>query len=128
MASVELWIQVLVLAVLQGVAELFPISSLGHTVLVPGLLDWGNLTQQESFLPIVVTLHLGTAAALLVFYWRDWVALLRGGLAVLRARDLAADADGKTLFLVIVGTIPAGILGLVLEHPLERIFFAARFP
>lgn len=128
MASVELWIQVLVLAVLQGVAELFPISSLGHTVLVPGLLDWGNLTQDQSFLPIVVTLHLGTAAALLLFYWRDWLALLRGGLVVLRARDLTADADGKTLFLVIIGTIPAGLLGFALEHPLERIFFSARFP
>ncbi|HZC79142.1 MAG TPA: undecaprenyl-diphosphate phosphatase, partial [Ktedonobacterales bacterium] len=73
--SLDLLIKVIVLGLLQGVAELFPISSLGHTVLIPGFLDWGNLTAQESFLPIVVTLHLGTALALLGFYWRDWLAL-----------------------------------------------------
>jgi len=64
-------IQILALALLQGVAELFPISSLGHTVIIPGLLGWGNLIKSDTFLPLVVTLHLGTAVALLTFFWRD---------------------------------------------------------
>ncbi|HEY7982529.1 MAG TPA: undecaprenyl-diphosphate phosphatase, partial [Ktedonobacterales bacterium] len=69
-------IQILALAVLQGVAELFPISSLGHTVILPGLLNWGNLVKEETFLPLVVLLHLGTAVALFIFFWRDWITLI----------------------------------------------------
>ncbi|HEY7357264.1 MAG TPA: undecaprenyl-diphosphate phosphatase, partial [Ktedonobacterales bacterium] len=72
------WFRALFLALLQGITELFPVSSLGHTVVIPGALGWGNLLNSASFLPLVVMLHLGTAAALLIFFWRDWLALLRG--------------------------------------------------
>lgn len=120
--------QVIVLGLLQGVAELFPISSLGHTVIIPGLLGWGNLTTNESFLPIVVMLHLGTAVALLTFYWRDWVALVRAFFKTSFSGRLDADPQGKTIWLVIVGTIPVGLLGLVLEKPIQHLFFAATWP
>lgn len=121
-------IKIIVLGLLQGVAELFPISSLGHTVILPGLLGWGYLTQQDSFLPTVVTLHLGTAAALLIFYWRDWVVLIRAFFRTSLKGRLDADPQGKTVWLVIVGTIPVGLLGLFLEKPFKSLFFSAAWP
>jgi undecaprenyl-diphosphatase len=126
--SLDLLLKVIVLGLLQGVAELFPISSLGHTVLIPGFLDWGNLTAQESFLPIVVTLHLGTALALLGFYWRDWLGLVRALVKTSIAGRLDADPQGKTIWLVIVGTIPVGLLGVFLQNPIKDLFFSARWP
>src|SRR5204863_6680161 len=75
-ASLDLF-QVIVLALLQGIAELFPISSLGHTVILPALLHWPINQQAPAYLAFVVLLHFGTAAALLLFYWRDWLRLLR---------------------------------------------------
>ncbi len=121
-------IQVIVLGVLQGVAELFPISSLGHTVIIPAYLGWGNLTTSKNFLPIVVTLHLGTAIALIIFYWRDWAALLRAFVKTSLAGRLDADPQGKTIWLVIVGTIPVGLLGLFLQKVIQNAFFAAAWP
>ena len=121
-------IQVIVLGVLQGVSELFPISSLGHTVIIPAILGWGNLNTSSTFLPIVVTLHLGTATALVIFYWRDWVALMRALVKTSIKGRLDADPEGKTIWLVIVGTIPVGLLGLFLAKVIENVFFAARWP
>src|SRR5690348_3822244 len=107
---------VLVLALLQGLTELFPVSSLGHTVIIPGLLGWRETLTSPTFLPLVVTLHLGTAIALLTFFWRDWIALLRGGARVLVAGRFTPDVDpqgyGRQLALVLVGSIPAGLIGL----------------
>lgn len=121
-------IQVIVLGLLQGVAELFPISSLGHTVIIPAYLGWGNLNTSPTFLPIVVTLHLGTALALLAFYWRDWAALLRAfGKTAIKGR-LDADPEGRTIWLIIVGTIPVGLLGLFLQKYIQNAFFMARWP
>lgn len=121
-------IKIIVLGLLQGVAELFPISSLGHTVIIPGILGWGNLIKSESFLPIVVTLHLGTAVALLTFYWRDWVALIRAFFVTATKGRLDADPQGKTIWLVIVGTIPVGLLGLILQTPIQNAFFSSPLP
>lgn len=119
-------IQVIALAILQGVTELFPISSLGHTVLLPGFLGWGNILHSATFLPLVVTLHIGTSAALLTFFWRDWVNLLLGGWRVLKAGRLTPDVDpggyGRTLSLIVVGTIPAGLIGLLFQKQLEANF------
>jgi undecaprenyl-diphosphatase len=123
-----LLIQVILLGLLQGVAELFPISSLGHTVIIPGLLGWGNLTTSETFLPIVVTLHLGTALALLCFYWRDWLILVRAFFKTAIKGRLDADPQGKTIWLVIVGTIPVGLLGLFLQKPIQNAFFQSKWP
>jgi undecaprenyl-diphosphatase len=123
-------IQVLVLALLQGATELFPVSSLGHTVIIPGLLNWQadgkSLLDSDTFLPLVVTLHLGTSIALILFYWRDWVKLLQGGLRVVVAGKFTPDVDpggyGRQLALVVAGTIPAGLLGVFLQKPLEKLF------
>lgn len=121
-------IQVILLGLLQGVTELFPVSSLGHTVIIPGLLGWGNLVKSDTFLPIVVTLHLGTAVALLCFYWRDWVDLVRAFFATATARRLDAHPQGRTIWLVIIGTIPVGAAGLLLEKPIENLFFSTPWP
>lgn len=119
-------IHVLVLALLQGVTELFPVSSLGHTVLIPGLLGWKETLNSPTFLPLVVTLHLGTAIALLTFFWRDWVELLRGGAKVLVAGRFSRDVDpqgyGRQLALVVLGTVPAGLIGVMLQEQLQKLF------
>jgi undecaprenyl-diphosphatase len=117
---------VLFLALLQGVTELFPVSSLGHTVIIPGILGWKETLHSPTFLPLLVTLHLGTSVALLTFFWRDWLQLLRGGTRTLVAGRFTPDVDpdgyGRQLALVVVGTIPAGIVGLLLQKPLEAAF------
>jgi undecaprenyl-diphosphatase len=119
-------VHVLILALLQGVTELFPVSSLGHSVLLPGLLGWNETLSSPTFLPLLVTLHLGTATALLTFFWRDWVELLRGGARVLIAGRFTRDVDpqgyGRQLALVVIGTIPAGLIGVFLQTPLEKLF------
>lgn len=124
----ELLFRVLFLAVLQGIAELFPVSSLGHTVIIPGFLGWWKLTTSESFLPIIVTLHLGTTVALLTFYWRDWVALVRAFFKTTLAGRLDADPQGRTIWLLIIGTIPVGLIGLFLDSPIKKAFFSSQWP
>ena len=121
-------IKVIILAILQGFSELFPVSSLGHTVIIPAYLGWWKLTTSESFLPIVTVLHLGTTVALLAFYWRDWVALVRAFFKTIIAGRLDADPQGKTIWLIIVATIPIGIVGLILQKPIEDLFFATQWP
>ena len=119
-------IQVIALALLQGVTELFPVSSLGHTVIIPGLLGWNQTLHSDKFVPLLVTLHLGTSAALLTFFWRDWVNLLRGGARTIVAGRFTPDVDpdgaGRQLALVVIGTIPAGVVGLLLQKYLEQGF------
>ncbi len=115
-------IKVIFLGLLQGTTELFPVSSLGHTVIIPAFLGWQSITNSDSFLPIVTVLHLGTTVALLSFYWRDWVALIRAFFKTMFAGRLDADPQGKTIWLVIVGTIPIGITGLILQKPIEALF------
>jgi undecaprenyl-diphosphatase len=116
-----------VLGLLQGVSELFPVSSLGHSVILPKLLGW-NIHQNDSyFLTFLVATHLATAIVLLGFFWRDWVRILRGLGRSLREREIAPDdVDAKLGWLLVVGTIPAGILGLLLEHKLRHIFASPR--
>lgn len=116
------WMRALFLAILQGVTELFPVSSLGHTVVIPGALGWGNLLDSEHFLPLVVTLHLGTASALLIFFWRDWLALLRGFFRTLAKRKIGDDPNERLIWLIVLGTIPPGLIGLVFEQPLASLF------
>jgi undecaprenyl-diphosphatase len=115
--------QALVLALLQGVSELFPISSLGHTILVPALLHWSNIDRSSaSFLAFVVVLHLGTALALIVFYRAQWYAIVRAlGRSIVLGR-LSSDRDERTGWLLVVATIPVGLLGIMLEHPVRRLF------
>ena len=118
-----LTVHLLLTAVLQGVTELFPISSLGHSVLVPALLDWPMNRDASWFLPFIVVLHLGTATALLLFFWRDWVRLIGG---FLRARGAVVDPDARLLWMLVLGTVPAGLIGLALEHQIRHLFAAAQ--
>jgi undecaprenyl-diphosphatase len=119
--------QAVVLGLLQGVSELFPVSSLGHSVILPKLLGW-NIHQNDSFfLTFLVATHAATALVLLGFFWRDWVRIIKGLGRSLRDRGIAEDdADAKLGWLLVVGTIPAGILGLLLEHKLRSVFASAQ--
>jgi undecaprenyl-diphosphatase len=112
--------QAMLTAILQGVTELFPVSSLGHAVILPALLGWRIDQQSLSFLPFLVVLHLGTAAALLAYFWRDWIQLL---LAVLgRSTERPRGAQLRLLVLIVVATIPAVIVGFALNEFLRGLF------
>jgi undecaprenyl-diphosphatase len=115
-------IQALVIAVLQGVTELFPVSSLGHAVVLPRLLGWDVDQSSEGFLPFLVVLHLGTAAALLAYFWRDWVGILLAFIGVGAGDE--RRAQWRLLWLIILATIPAVILGFALEKVLKQLFGA----
>ena len=123
LASLISYPRALVLGLLQGVTELFPVSSLGHSVILPSLLGWNIHQNDQYFLTFLVATHLATAIVLLIFFWRDWVRIVRGLGRSLRDRGIAPDdADAKLGWLLIVGTIPAGILGLALESALRKVF------
>jgi undecaprenyl-diphosphatase len=120
------YFQAIIIGLLQGVTELFPISSLGHSVLLPAWLGWDSLVSAQSanesfYLAFVVALHVATALALLVFFWDDWRRIIAGFFRTLRTRKLETP-DERMAWLLIVATIPAGITGLVLEHSLRTIF------
>ena len=112
------FLQAIFFAIVQGVSELFPVSSLGHAVILPAVLDWRIDQDSPQFLPFLVVLHVGTATALLIYFWREWwgllLALFGQGPAVAERRHLIA--------LLVIGTLPAVVLGFVLEHPLRRLF------
>jgi undecaprenyl-diphosphatase len=117
----------IVLGLLQGVSELFPVSSLGHSVILPKLLGWNIHQNDKYFITFLVATHLATAIVLFIFFWRDWVRILKGLGRSLRDRGIDPnDADAKLGWLLVVGTIPAGLLGLLLEHALRSAFASAR--
>jgi undecaprenyl-diphosphatase len=115
--------QAIVLGVLQGATELFPVSSLGHTVLFPTLFRWHNVvawqSQSESpWLAFVVMLHVGSAVGLLIYFWREWVEIIKAFFATLGKRRIETPTE-RLAWLIICATIPVGILGLALEHPVR---------
>ena len=113
-------IQAFIIAILQGASELFPVSSLGHAVVVPALLHWPLDQKSTAFLPFLVLLHTGTAAALLAFFWRDWWALARGLFGV--GDDATVNAMRRRFVLIVIATIPAVILGAALEKFVRGLF------
>src|SRR5262245_27613481 len=120
------YFQAIVIGIVQGITELFPISSLGHSVLVPELLGWDKLVTGQSadesfYLAFLVGLHVATAIALLVFFWRAWVEVIAGFFASIRKRKIDTPAE-RMAWLLIVGTIPVGIVGLAFEHSLRTVF------
>jgi undecaprenyl-diphosphatase len=110
-----------VLGLLQGFSELFPISSLGHAVVTPRVFGWNIHQNDKFFLAFLVAVHLATAIVLLGFFWQDWVRVVKGIGRSLRDREVT-DADARLGWLLVVGTIPAGILGLLLQDPLRKVF------
>jgi undecaprenyl-diphosphatase len=117
------YFQAIVIGALQGVTELFPISSLGHAVILPKLFGWNLSQKQPYFLAFLVATHLATAIVLFLFFLPEWIRILRGLGRSLRDRQIGgSDADARLAWLLIVGTIPAGILGLLFEHPLRSLF------
>ena len=119
--------QAIVLGLLQGVSELFPISSLGHSVILPQLLGWNIHQNDPYFITFLVATHLATALVLLGFFWKDWVRIVKGLVRSLKGRGIAPDdTDAKLAWLLVVGTIPAGILGLLLESKLRHAFASAQ--
>jgi undecaprenyl-diphosphatase len=125
--NLNIW-QIIFLAVLQGVTELFPISSLGHSVMIPGLLGWGNIINdtscggQSCFLPIIVALHLGTSIALVIYFWRDWLQIALTIMKNIKEGEVQTGTEEWISWLIIIGIIPAAILGVLLETPLKRVF------
>ena len=113
-------LQSLIIAVLQGATELFPVSSLGHAVILPHLLGWDIDQKAPAFLPFLVVLHLGTAVALLAYFWRDWFGFARAVFG--RGESAAVKRERKIFWLVCAATLPAVILGFVLEHKLRDVF------
>jgi undecaprenyl-diphosphatase len=110
------------IAILQGVTELFPISSLGHAVIVPALFGWPVDQHAPAFLPFIVVLHVGTAVALLLYFWRDWLFVVQG-LFGFAARNGASTAKARHLLtLIIVATIPAVIIGVLFEKLVRSLF------
>ena len=138
-ASILSYPHAIIMGLLQGVTELFPVSSLGHGVLLPYLLNWHDITVNQNhaespFLAFLVALHVGTALGLIVFYWRTWKDLLGGGVATLRAlprrgvsslwrvNDEGTNPHYRTLALLVLATIPVGVVGLTFEHKLRVLF------
>jgi undecaprenyl-diphosphatase len=125
------YLQAVVIGALQGVTELFPISSLGHSVLVPALVggSWYHLVTESStssseespYLAFIVALHVATALALLVFFWRDWVRIIGAFLRTLRVRRVETSTE-RLAWLIVVATVPVGITGLALEHTFRVLF------
>ena len=131
------YLQAVVIGLLQGVTELFPVSSLGHSILVPAWLggDWQHLvtesatntSENSSYLAFIVALHVATAVALLIFFRHDWVRIITGFVRTVRpsltARRLVVrDPDERLAWLIIIATVPVGITGLALEHSLRTLF------
>ena len=115
-------VHAIVIALLQGVTELFPVSSLGHAVVLPRLLGWHIDQSAPQFLPFLVVLHLGTAAALLAYFWRDWIGLVAAFIGM--GSPTQRRTRWRLLWLIVVATIPAVVLGFALEHWFRALFGA----
>lgn len=109
------------MGLLQGATELFPVSSLGHAVIVPSILHWTFKQSDPSFVPFLVLLHLGTATALLILYREQWIAIIRGFFGAAIRGQIRNDTE-RLAMLLLVGTIPAAVLGVLLESRIKSFF------
>jgi undecaprenyl-diphosphatase len=116
------YLQAIILGALQGISEPFPISSLGHAVIIPGLFGWDIHQNDEFFLAFLVAVHCATALVLFLFFLDDWKRIIAGFVRSLRGQATPADSDARLAWVIVIGTIPAGILGLALEHKLRALF------
>jgi undecaprenyl-diphosphatase len=116
------YLQAIILGALQGIAEPFPISSLGHAVLLPRLFGWDIHQNDDYFLSFLVATHCATALVLFIYFFEDWKRIWFGFVRSLKGRATTADHDARLAWIIVIGTIPAGILGLALEHKLRGLF------
>jgi undecaprenyl-diphosphatase len=121
------YLEAAVVGLVQGVTELFPVSSLGHNVLIPALIggSWArdlNVAKPESpYLAFIVGMHVATAIALLIYFWKDWVRIIKGFVSSIRKGEIETT-DQKLAWMIIAATIPVGIVGLVFEHAFRLLF------
>jgi len=121
------YFQAILLGLLQGFSELFPISSLGHSVILPQLLGWNIHQNDEYFITFLIATHLATAIVLFIFFFHDWMRIFAGMWRSLAERQIAPDNhDAKLGWLLVVGTVPAGILGLLFQDSLRTVFASAQ--
>ncbi len=121
------YFQAIILGFLQGISELFPVSSLGHSVILPKLVGWNIQQNDPFFLTFLVATHLATAVVLFFFFWKDWLEILKGLGRSLRQREIRNDDHyAKLGWLLVVGTIPVGVVGLLLEQQLRGLFASAK--
>jgi undecaprenyl-diphosphatase len=117
------YFQAVILGLTQGIAEPFPISSLGHGVILPRLAGWHIHQNDKFFLTFLIATHLATAIVLLLFFLKDWVRIVKGVWRSLQMREIRADdVDARLGWLLVAGTIPVGIIGLLLQEPLRKLF------
>ncbi len=116
------YLQAIILGALQGLSEPFPISSLGHAVLLPKLLGWNIHQNDNYFLSFLVATHCATALVLFLFFLDDWKRIWFGFVRSVKGRSTPRDLDARLAWVIIIGTIPAGILGVALEHKLRTLF------
>lgn len=115
------YLQAIILGLVQGVTELFPISSLGHSVILPSLLGWGIDQNNPFFLTFLVATHTATALVLFLFFWKDWKRIISGFFRSIKEQKIK-DTDAKLAWLLIIATIPAGLLGLLFQKHLQSLF------
>jgi len=111
-----------IISILQGISELFPVSSLGHAVLIPKIFGWGINEQSPTWLAFLVALHVGTAIALLIYFRDEWVSVVVALARSIQRAQMSADGEERLAWMIILGTIPAGIVGLFLQDPLRSLF------
>jgi undecaprenyl-diphosphatase len=115
--------QVFILGLLQGLTELFPVSSLGHIVLIPALLHWGVNEHAPMFIEFIVAMHFATAVVLLVYFWKDWVKVVGGFFRLVTTRKTGPqDVYARLAWLILIATIPVGLIGFIFQTRLENLF------
>jgi undecaprenyl-diphosphatase len=121
------YFQAVVLGLTQGIAEPFPISSLGHGVVLPRLAGWHIHQNDKFFLTFLIATHLATAIVLLLFFLKDWIRIVKGLGRSLQMREIREDdLDARLGWLLVAGTIPVGVIGLLLQDPLRKLFASAQ--
>ena len=119
--------EALVVGLFQGVTELFPVSSLGHSILIPALVggSWSrdlSVTAPDSpYLAFIVGMHVATAIAMIIYFWRDWIRIIGGFVSSIRDRRIQT-VDQRLAWMIILGTIPVGIVGALLQHAVQKTF------
>jgi len=121
------FVQAIILGILQGISELFPISSLGHSIILPTLLGWNIDQKANYFLTFLIATHFATAAVLFFFYLGDWGRIIGGIPRSIVRRSLDGDTDAKLGWLLVIGTLPAGALGLIFQKHLQELFASPRY-